>query len=310
MKIIIGIIASHDNIYTQFKNVWLKAITKFKQTRFHKIIDFYFLYSEENKNSQLIQFTDTKEMLYVNFYDNQVYNSTTKSILMRTITFFNYIIYSYNLTNINEYEKYKNDGLFFLRTNLSTMFDFMKLIQWFENKPKTHFFGGSINGFYDNIYTTFSGTNLVFSTDIMLYLCHSKDKIDIISYYEDQAISQRIINDISVYLINIKRIDFIEMAEYKVTSINHVWPPTPKSVVYHKTTIGDNDVFCFRFKTFNRQNDINIMNLLVDKMFENNFNLTVFIDDYCNSFQPPLSKSEEMPEYDTLYSKNTFQITT
>jgi len=310
MKIIFGIIASDDEIYSEFKNVWIKAIVAFKKTNLHNLIDFYFLYSDKDKISKTISFVDTKQQLYVDFYDKDINESVTKTILNRTVAFFNHIKDSYKLNCQENYDRYKDDGLFFVRTNLSTMFNFNMLIDWFKDKPKTAFFGGSLNGFYNGFYSTFSGTNLVFTLDIMLHLYYNKHRIEIDKYFEDEAISQRVLYDFDLNVINMKRIDFIEMEKVVIEELNHVWPATPNSVIYHKTKIGDNHVFCFRFKTFNRQNDINAMKLIVDKMFDDNanFNLTTFIDDYCNAYNPPLSKREEAADYGTLYSEKPFKI--
>ena len=46
-----------------------------------------------------------------------------------------------------------------LLTNLSSMFDFRQMLQWLQEKTNENFVAGSINGFYNNLHTTLSGTN-------------------------------------------------------------------------------------------------------------------------------------------------------
>ena len=182
------------------------------------------------------------------------------------------------------------------------------MISWLDGKPKVNFFGGSFNGFYNNLYTTISGTNMIFSLDLMIYLCYNYENADLKNYLEDEAISQLIIKNLDIFLINVKRLDFIEMDEVVLEEVNHVWPATPNSVVYHKAKSGDNDIFTFRFKTFNRDNDIKAMNLLLDNIYKSDYNLTNFVNQYVNSYTPPLPISEEGPTYGTLYSERPFKI--
>ena len=43
MKIIISILASYNENYDLFKQVWIKSIKKFKATKYKDLFDFYFL---------------------------------------------------------------------------------------------------------------------------------------------------------------------------------------------------------------------------------------------------------------------------
>jgi hypothetical protein len=310
MKIIIGIVASDNENYTEFKKVWVKNISQVKKdTYLSQIFDFYFLYSEA-KESKKIMYTDTQQVLYVDFYDKEEkFETVSHGLLARTMKFFNYIIGTLNLTNDTSYLKHKEDGLFFVRTNLSTVFDFNFMEKWFIDKPKTNFFGGSFNGFYNGLYTTMSGTNLIFSLDTMMYLTFNKEKIDMSVYLEDEAISQLIISNLNIFIINVKRLDFIEMEEVHV-SPDHVWPVTPNSIIYHKAEIGDTDIFSFRFKTFNRDNDVIVMNRVVDELWKDkdNYNLNNIVQIVSKMYDPPLPLSTEAPTYGKLYSKRPFRI--
>jgi hypothetical protein len=313
MKIIISIIASDNLNYTEFKNVWIKHIMYIKNNHvLSKIFDFYFLYSD--KNGKSCQVSLDNKLLYTDFYDNnnipndynEINRNITKSILTRTGSFYIYIRHLLKLDDNNEYVKHKNKGLYFIRTNLSTLFDFDKLYKWIENKPKISFFSGSFNGFYNNLYTTISGTNMVFSLDVMIYISLNYKNLDLSIYLEDEAISQLIIQNLKVFLINIKRLDFIEMEQ--VILKDYTWPKTPNSIIYHKTMIGDQNIFSYRFKTFDRVHDINVMNSIIDDMIksESNFDLNKFVNE--TSLKYNLIISEEAPSYGKLFSENTFKI--
>lgn len=313
MKIIVAIIASDNDCYVEFKQSWIKNIYNIKKDLYlSKIFEFYFLYSDTNGISQECIDTETNQILYVNYYDNsENYDSVTHSILGRTMSFFDYTIKKFNLLDDTSYNDYKQNGLYFLRTNLSTAFDFKLLSKWVNNKPKINFFGGSFNGYYNNIFTTISGTNLLFSLDIMMYLTMNKHKIDIKNVFEDEAVSTFIIQNLNVFLINIKRLDFIEMEEIRIPRPglpDHIWQATPNSIIYHKTKIGDEDIFTFRFKTFNRDNDIKIIRYVVEDLWTPDYCLSNLVKKVSKLFKPELPISEEAPTYGELYSKTPFKI--
>lgn len=311
MKIIIAIVASDNENYVEFKKAWVKNISYIKRDeRLRNIFDFCFIYSDSKGVNKKILYKETNQELYVDFYDKidtEEFEKVTHSIFSRTVTFFEFMIKMLNLNDDNSYKYHRENGLYFVRTNLSTVFDFRLMATWFESKPKTNFFAGSINGFYNDIYTTISGTNLIFSLDVMLFLTLNKDKVDMKVYLEDEAISQLIIHSLHVFLINVKRLDFIEMEEV-VVSPTHTWPATPNSVVYHKARKGDEEIFTFRFKTFNRYNDVIVMNYVIDDIWQPTYRLNNMVDKVSKLYNPPLQISEEAPEYGELYSKTPFRI--
>lgn len=309
MKIVVGIVASDNDNYTDFKKVWIKNIVQLKKDPvLSQLYDFYFLYSDSAGVSKRIMYKDTEQVLYVDFYDKEnVFETVSHGILERTMSFFNYMINQFNLVNDASYQQHKENGLFFVRTNLSTLFDFKLMKRWFVDKPKVNFFGGSFNGVYNGLYTTISGTNLILSLDSMMYLAFNKDKIDMSFYLEDEAISQLIMNSLNVFTINVKRLDFIEMEEVHV-SPEYIWPATPNSIIYHKTKMGDEDIFTFRFKTFTRDNDVIVMNRIVDELWKDDYSLNNMVKNVSNMYDPPLILSEEAPAYGDLYSKKSFRI--
>ena len=307
MKIIVGIIASDNDSYKDFKNIWIKNIVRVKKdVCLSKLFDFYFLYSDSKGETKNIC-SETGEIIYVDYYDkNDKFEKVTLSLFARTMSFFNYMIETFNLLDENESLKYTNEGLYFLRTNLSTLFDFKLIEQWCRDKPKVNFLGGSFNGYYNNIHTTFSGTNMIMSYDVMKYVFFNKEKAELNHYLEDEAISNLIVRNLDVFIINVKRLDFIEMEEVDVNGI--IWPATPNSIIYHKTTKGDKDVFTFRFKTFNRTNDINVMNYIVNELWKDEYDLTKAINQISKFYLPALPIVEEGPKYNELFSKKCFKI--
>lgn len=308
MKIIVGIIASDNDSYNDFKNIWIKNIVKVKKDAYlSKLIDFYFLYSDSKGETKNHICLDTGEILYVDFYDkNDKFEKVTHSLFARTMCFFNHMISCLNLLDEKECLRYTHEGLYFLRTNLSTLFDFKLITQWFKDKPKIHFAGGSFNGYYNNIYTTFSGTNIIMTYDVMKYVFFNKEKARLDCYLEDEAISDLIIQNLGVFIINVKRLDFIEMEEVDVNGT--IWPATPNSIIYHKTVKGDKDIFTFRFKTFNRTNDINVMNYIVNELWKDDYDLTKVINQISKFYLPVLPIVEEGPKYRDLFSKKCFKI--
>jgi len=309
MKIIVAIIASKDPIYDKFKEIWIKCIDYIKTTDLN--YDFYFIYSEEVKDD--IKFSLDIYLNYTNYYYKYKAFETDLMkreviVLNKIIDFYQYIRTKLNLDDNNSYNyNTLKDTTYILRTNLSSLFDFVKMYTYLLDKPKKNFFAGTINGFYNDINTTISGMNTILSIDLMMYSVDNVDNIrkylEVLKY-EDDTISHYIIKNLDVYIINIKRLDFIEME--KVQLPTHIWPATPKSIIYQKCEKGDTTPFSFRFKTFNRENDIRIMNKLNDNIIKDNFNLTNFVEDLSKSCEYLINTESE--SYGKAYSEKPFKI--
>ncbi len=315
MKVIVAIIASKDPIYNQFKDIWVKCINYIKTTNFN--YEFYFLYSDKitDESEDNINYSLDSYPNYTNYYykyHHKVYETelmkAQMEMLNKTLNFYEYIKNKLNLNDNNHYNyNTLEDTTYILRTNLSSLFNFEKLYNYLLDKPKKNFFAGTINGFYNNIYTTISGMNSILSLDTMMYSIDNADNIREylkILKYEDDTMSNYIIRNLNVFLINIKRLDFIEMEE--VVLPTHTWPATPKSIIYQKCNIGDQDILSFRFKTFNRTNDIEVMNKLNDNILKDNFNLNNFVDFMSKSCGYLINTESET--YGELFSKKPFKI--
>jgi hypothetical protein len=229
-------------------------------------------------------------------------------VLNKILDFYEYIRNKLNLNDNNSYNyNTLEDTTYILRTNLSSLFDFVKMYNYLLDKPKKNFFAGTINGFYNNIYTTISGMNSILSLDTMMYSIDNADNIREylkVLKYEDDTMSNYIIRNLNVFLINIKRLDFIEMEE--VVLPTHVWPATPKSIIYQKCNINDQGIFSFRFKTFNRTNDIEVMNMLNDNILKDGFDLNNFVNFMSKSCNYLINTESET--YGELFSKKPFKI--
>jgi len=312
MKVIVGIIASKDPIYNLFKDVWIKCINYIKSQDKSINYDFYFIYSEEIKSESDNLYTLDIYKNYVDYYYKYKPFETDNIkreviVLNKIIDFYKYITIKLNLGDNDNYI-YNTDSntTYILRTNLSSCFDFEMLYTYLLDKPKKNFFAGTINGYYNNIYTTISGMNSILSLDLIMYCVNNHSNImDYLNVlkYEDDTISNFIIKNLNVYLINIKRLDFIEME--KVILPTHVWPATPRSIIYQKCQKSDHLLFSFRFKTFNRTNDIEIMNILNDNIIKG-FNLSDFVILMSKSYGYLINTESE--EYGDLYSENPFKI--
>lgn len=297
MKLIVSLVASYSEIYDQFKSIWINYIVKIKQLYPDLDISFYFLYSEINvrENRTIYHYTENKQLLYCDFYDEDVsdkINYISKSMFKRTLVFFNHL----KDTNL------LNNETYILRTNLTTLFDFNKLMNWLTFKPRKLFIGGSFNGTFQGISTTLSGTNIIISSDIVEYLSNIQHDIYHLNIFsEDQLISSLVIQNLSVSIINIKRLDLIEM-----NAIPHINLPYIKPTIsYHKCYISDESIFSFRFCTLNRIIDIDCMNFLSNKI-KHTFTIKNYVSNIIKKYKFELSM--EAPEYGELFSENVFNF--
>lgn len=313
MKLIVSLVASNSDTFDQFKAIWVNYIIKIKELYPNLDISFYFLYSEVNvrKDNIISHFTQDYKLvsktkvnfsspLYCDFYDEDITGENdriryiSKSMFKRTLLFFKYL----KDTNL------LNNDTYVLRTNLTTLFDFNKLMNWLSNKPRNLFIGGSFNGGYQENNTSLSGTNMIMSSDVINYLTNVPYNIEYLNQFsEDEIMSSLVIQHLSVYIINIKRLDLIEISAIPNLNIPYIKP----TICYHKCHINDESIFSFRFCTHNRLIDIDCMNIL-----SNEINGTSTLKSYVSQIidKYKLDLTTETPEYAELFSENTFKINT
>lgn len=241
MKIIICIMASNTEEYNGFKLEWIKNINYIKKKS--DVFDFYFVYG------------GIKEKIIKNNNFTDIYYEITETIpnmLRKTLFFFEYT---------------KNIHFDFLvRTNLSTLFDFEKMTNWFNDLSNTKFFGGSLIDSFDGLNTKISGTNMVFSKDIIDLVVLHQDRFPYV-FNEDIELSIMVFFNIkNCNHKTISRIDFLE-----------------NQIVFQKCKTFDNNVFCYRFKSNIRTNDIYYYSLIMKYViFDKNILNITFINDYIN----------------------------
>lgn len=255
-KIIFGILASHNEQYNDFKQNLINHISHFKNSPYAQCIDFYFLYSEPNKADQCLENINN---LYYNYYSD-INNTDTLmiSFVRRTFSFLKYL----HTNNISlDY---------FIRTNITTLFDYNKLLRWLDNKPDKLFSAGTFIADLNYIYTSLSGTNITISKDIIPFLINNEHNILYNLECDDVIISSLIIENLDVTLSNIKRVDFVQILDHYESK---------RHILFNGSYIYDNDVFCFRFKTLDRFFDVKLMNKISNLINKNsNYQINSFID--------------------------------
>jgi hypothetical protein len=222
MRIVVGILASHDDVYDSFKRVWESHIEQV--TLIVPNIDFVFLYGgEENRTEEhcvnCVKWTN----LYCSISESLV------NVLRKTLRFFEFVN-----------EKYPSEEILVLRTNLSTLFDFVKFKEFLNELPRDNLFGGSLIDGYNGAFTKISGTNFIMTRDIMDFILLEQDRFSY-NLNEDVEISALVLFNRKCKMIAVKRLDFLQ-----------------DIISFHKCKMFEK-VFCYRFKSNNRKQDIENM---------------------------------------------------
>ncbi|MDD4938234.1 MAG: hypothetical protein PHX34_04460 [Candidatus Shapirobacteria bacterium] len=258
---VVIVITEKDNA---FKQVLLSNVKNFDY------VDLYFVYGSTYPKTKLVSIGNGN----VNIFSK--YNETFENMINKTID-------AFKALSIVQ-QKYD----YIIRTNMSTLFDFEKLLEFSKQLSPSALFCGPFIGINKKPYI--SGTCILMTPDIMQYIIKNENLINK-SLNEDIALSDFINTNVQSYFtINIKRLDFIQLKE-----LGNV-----KRIVYHKTFIGDTDIFCFRFKTLDRNSDINLMQEIVNTKFNTDF----------TSIYKCEEVNEESPEYNEKYSRNIFLVPT
>lgn len=240
MKYIIGVLAS-DNIqaYTDMKNIWIQNVLK------HNFPDVYvyFIYSKSISTSVTFE---TKQ-LAGNVYDftfNHV--ESIENLKFKAMGFINYVNDTFS-------------DYMLLRTNISTLFNlpmtrhFLSFAAMYKN-----FFAGTFLMLQDGI--AMSGTNNIMSPDMVKVCVMNSDRVFQGSILEDVEISKSVTcNFKSISTYNIRRIDLVDQQRLELQNCN-------------RNNL--NNVFCYRFKSENRDNDVENMR----KIFESNYDAQVIFN--------------------------------
>lgn len=254
MKLAIAVIASPGKEYEAMKELWIANVQTVNKNFPHIQLSAFFLYGK-GKGEGHLQISDLSySVLDLNngcydFVVNEL-SENLRNIITKTLVFTKYLL-----------TDFPSRPEFILRTNLSTLFDIPKFISFLSNMSHSSstklLFGGTfVHGFLETC-TWFSGTNLTFSYETANILYQYSSLINAVPSLDDVALSIFLVNQLSykIAFFNIPRIDFVENVSLKYTSL--------------ATDL--NEVFCFRFKTKDRNNDTNTMKTLYHSNFDKEF---------------------------------------
>jgi hypothetical protein len=297
-KIVFGILASTNEHYSKFIEIWIENIKKFKSGTSSSLIDFYFIYAEPRASdfsmSPEYDVCNPEQPMYYNYYSKYNENdSMMDSFVNRTVCL---------LDHLHKHPLVSTPFDYFIRTNLSTLFHLDILIQGIQKLPKYNLIAGSPIDKLNSIHTQISGTNILLSRDLVDFLLLNKDCLldESILHGDDQRISSLIIENLNVNLLLIKRLDFIEM---NYDGDKYI----PPSIIF-QNCYGINNLFCYRFKTTNRENDIKYMKMLQQHMYLENFNPLQFVMSLVDNPDAPYEKTlSQNTDYDKL-THTIFQI--
>jgi hypothetical protein len=261
MKCIIGVISSPGSGYDDMKDIWIENVNEFNKRSEKDKVYLFFLESHERN--------DTTQYAIEQISENHIYKfkpnceEKFENLLKKTLIFFQYIKEFHN-------EKVDDEYTFVIRSNLSTLFNLDRVFKLFKeiNNKMTEsksdvFIGGSVIDNYYGIGTCYSGTNITMSLPIVKIVASNAGQVMETAKEDDIALSRwTILNNIGNLLSqDIMRVDFIE-----------------DMVLLNSTdNIEDEKIFCYRFKTKNRENDSKLMKKLLEKIYDKEFKLVDFI---------------------------------
>lgn len=271
--------------------MWIENLTKFNNNSLHFTAEAYFLYGDD---SLLKPYCEYIQPHIFNFYSNcpEVFQNLFK----KTIIFFEYII-----DNPHKFKPFQDDKTtFFVRTNLSTVFQFehffSNLLHINKNLPHSSLFlGGSFIQDFNGLYTCFSGTNTIFNYNSILSLVEDSKLLQQSDKPDDILLSIALLHKYpySIILRSMARLDFIEDTRFFCCKLF------------------TNNVSCFRIKTNNRYNDTLIMKSLIDNIYNTSFDIKQFIQDIIsNQLFDNVSTNiiEYHPEYQDSFSSKNFKF--
>ena len=234
MKVLLLLIHSPNPIYNEMFSIQQQYVHNFDD------IDTFFVVMRETQVNLIEQEND---IIYVKGKEHVL------NILYKTITALEYL-----------FQKTQYD--FVIRSNISTIIHIPKLIQYLHTIPKTGIYTSSqfLNlqwldpragihntSLFGTIYA--SGISITLSNDTVKYLINNKDKL-----------RHDIVDDVSIGLI---------FQTYNPTILNE-GKQYMSSNLYTNAVTKDtniNDYIFFRNKSSNRMVDIQIMDLIVKKLY-------------------------------------------
>jgi hypothetical protein len=288
MKCIIGVISSPGDAYSVMKNIWIQNVSLFNSSQSSHSINLYFLEGIQRHDTQLFSISKIDNNIN-NFYCNC--EEKFENILKKSIIFFKYLTNNYNTIENNEYT-------FFIRSNLSTLFHFPKLFAQLQNinqilhlENNDKFLGGSFISKFFGIFSRFSGTNLTYTLPCIKLIVENYKAVLTFFKADDVCLSGWLVKHFFEELIylDFPRLDFC------------------KKIVFNSTDLYDNNIFCFRFKSENRELDSLFMRTFLEQMYSPDFNISEFISSFTQLSSLEITTHNK--EYINIYAKRAFKIT-
>lgn len=263
---IFGVIASESEYYNEMKKIWMDNVCIFNKKNKNKRVIVYFLYGNREKSEgNYYKIKKSNDDIY-DLYGNC--EESCETMIKKSIMFFEEVV--------RIYPEVQADGMtYIIRSNLSTLFNFEKhydelnkinkdIIEYKrEFKREPYFFGGTFVDSFDISNILFSGTNLMFNILSLKLIIKDRDSLIEVKLNDDVVISTFLVGNFASRLLlrDIKRLDIVEgMTRYKSCEIY------------------DNSISCFRFKTSDRNRDVQIMKKLLDKMYLKDFKNEIFVN--------------------------------
>jgi len=101
-----------------------------------------------------------------------------------------------------------------VRTNLSSLWDFYKLVDYLQDKPRSRFYSGQIGTNTETGVQFASGAGFIMSPDVCQILRNNKSAAVSFPGFDDVAVA-KILRDHGIYPISQPRVDFISLKQYE-----------------------------------------------------------------------------------------------
>jgi hypothetical protein len=126
---------------------------------------------------------------------------------------------------------------YIVRTNLSSVWNFNHLINYLQDKPRTHFYSGQIGTNSETGIQFASGCGFIMSPDVCQALINNR--ISAISFpgFDDVAVA-KVLRDYGIYPQSQPRVDFVSLKHYDENS-DKIPTATFHFRVKHENYLGD-----------------------------------------------------------------------
>lgn len=205
MKVLMLVISSDTfPVYEHHRNVWRSYMKK------HPDIDCYFIHYSPTAFLPILT-RDTLTMRGVERYD---------TILAKTVDALSFFLRRAPYTHV-------------VRTNLSSVWDYTKLLEFLDTQPKTRFYGGIALG-----KGGASGAGILLSRDVAELLVANRRTLLSIGTADDDDIGT-FLQNVGIPLTISRRVDFLSLEHYEKAHAQYIPPNTFHYRMKHWNVGGD-----------------------------------------------------------------------